>query len=580
MRNPTKPRMDRSGRMGLLPLVVAIALGGSYTVRADQTCDPNYPVPESPSNSGQPVQQPVRQPLGMTAGGTPSGGLVIHARAASWLAPEPLPAAAATPEPISRSQVVPVAATRPVPRPLELPPDLPGSSAPDIHLPPLGPGVSQAQRDAAISRIYEKLPVAEVEFLPPTGIEEHPLTLGELEQTAVQQNPLMREAAADVQTARGNAIQAGAYPNPTIGYEGDNFNTGGTNGYQGGFVNQQIVTAGKLKLARAAAEAGVRIAELKYQSQRISLMTQVRSQYYAVLVALERIRVFRALDEFANRTYTTQIERVKGGEAAPYEPLLLRVAGVQARAQLYQAQHAYAAAWRQLAATLSCPDMSPRPLASRLDGPIPRVEYEAVLAQAIRVSPDLMIAVNQVAMDQYNLKLARVTPIPNITTNTVVQHDYTTPPFGTTVNLQLSVPIPIFDHNRGNILAADGTLNHDCQERDRIRNDLVNTLSDAYNRYQSNHLLVDFYRSGILAQQIVVYRGTYRRHLEDPDAVGFNDVVTAQQLIATNLQTYIQALSDQWQAVIDLAHQLQADNLYGIGPPMPVAEIPSLAPGN
>jgi cobalt-zinc-cadmium efflux system outer membrane protein len=467
-------------------------------------------------------------------------------------------------------------ATKPVPRPLELPPDLPGSSAPDIHLPPLAPGVSQAQRDAAISRLYEKLPVAEVEF-PPPGAEEHPLTLCELEQTAVQQNPLMREAAADIQTARGNAIQAGAYPNPTLGYEADNINTGGTDGYQGGFVNQQIVTAGKLKLARAAAEAGVRIAEIKYRSQRTSLVSQVRSEYYAVLVALERIRVFKALDEFASRTYTTQIQRVKGGEAAPYEPLLLRVAAVQARAQRYQAEHAYAAAWRQLAATLSCPDMKPGRLAGRLDGPIPRVEYDAVLAQALRVSPDLMIAVNQVMQDQYNLKLARVTPIPNLTTNTVVQHDYTTPPVGrTTVNLQLSIPIPVFDRNRGGILAADATLNHDCQERDRIRNDLVNTLADAYNRYQSNHLLVDFYRSGILAQQIVVYRGTYRRHQEDPDAVGFNDVVTAQQLIATNLQTYIQALSDQWQAVIDLARLLQADDLYGIGPPMPVAEIPSL----
>ena len=119
-----------------------------------------------------------------------------------------------------------------------------------------------------------------------------------------------------------------------MGWEADNINTGGTDGYEGGFVNQQIVTAGKLKLARAAAQAGVRIAELKYQSQRITLVTQVRSQYYAVLVALERIRVFKAMDDFAKLTYTTQIEQVKGGVAAPYEPLLLRVAAVQARAAL------------------------------------------------------------------------------------------------------------------------------------------------------------------------------------------------------------------------------------------------------
>jgi hypothetical protein len=46
--------------------------------------------------------------------------------------------------------------------------------------------------------------------------------------------------------------------------------------------------------------------------------------------------------------------------------------------------------------------------------------------------------------------------------------------------------------------------------------------------------------------------------------VGFNDVVTAQQTLATIVAFYMQALGDQWQAVVDLAGLLQADDLFGM----------------
>ena len=75
-------------------------------------------------------------------------------------------------------------------------------------------------------------------------------------------SPLIRQAASDVDAARGAMIQAGAYPNPHLGYECDNINTGRTAGYQGGNISQTIVTGGKLRLARAAAEVDVENAEL------------------------------------------------------------------------------------------------------------------------------------------------------------------------------------------------------------------------------------------------------------------------------------------------------------------------------
>ncbi len=340
----------------------------------------------------------------------------------------------------------------------------------------------------------------------------------------------------------------------------------GTAGYQGGNISQTIVTGGKLKLARAAAEVDVENAELALRRARYDLATQVRSNYLAVLVALERVKVNNALKEFAERVYRTQISRVTAGQAAPYEPLQLRVLAAQAQTQLIQSNHEYEAAWRRLAATLNCPDMPPTALAGQLDGPVPQMTYEAAVDRILRTHTDLVTAQNAVVRARYQLRLAKITPdCPNIDTTTVIQHDFTTPPFLTAVNVQMGVPLPIFDTNRGNIISAEAALVRASSEYDRARNSLMTSLADTFARYQTSSTTFLYYRHGILADQVRAYRGMYQRYQVDPNA-DFNDVVTSQQTLATTIATYIQLLGDQWQAVADLAGLLQIDDFFSMGP--------------
>src|SRR5262245_54224705 len=79
-----------------------------------------------------------------------------------------------------------------------------------------------------------------------------PLGLAELEQMALQRNPTLAQVAAAIESSKGKALQAGLYPNPTIGYQGDQMGAQGTAGeLQGGYLQQTIITAGKLRLSRA-----------------------------------------------------------------------------------------------------------------------------------------------------------------------------------------------------------------------------------------------------------------------------------------------------------------------------------------
>ncbi len=388
------------------------------------------------------------------------------------------------------------------------------------------------------------------------------MTLTELQDMALRESPLVRQAMADVQAARGAAIQAGALPNPTVSFQEDNVNTGATAGYQGVGISQTVPTGGKLALARRAANVDVQNAELALCRTRNELVTQVRSNYYAVLVATKRMKVNRALSEFAEQVYRAQIGRTKTGQAAPYEPLQLRVLVVQARAQLIQSQNEYGAAWRRLAATLNAPDMCPVELAGDVNCSVPNLDERAAWQWILDHHTDLFIAQNGVAKAQHLLRLARITPwVPDIDVDASIQHDNTTPPFGTAYNLHAGIPIPLFDRNRGNILSADAALMRASQEYNRTRNDLAASLADAFASYQSQRVLLDYYRTQILPDQVQSYRAIYQRYQQDTDSVDFNDVVTSQQTLASVVSTYAQALGDQWQAVVDMAGVLQLDDL-------------------
>jgi len=450
-------------------------------------------------------------------------------------------------------------------QPLEIPSAIPGSAAPPLRLPPTQPGATPAEQRSAIEALFAELDVIPPAPEPVRTPDHAPLTLAQLQSIAVTRNPLIRQAASDVEAARGNMIQAGAYPNPHVGYQSDDVNTGLTAGYQGGGISQTIVTGGKLRLAKAAAEVDLHNAEVALHRARFDLATQVRSNYLGVLVARERIQVNDALTQFANRVYRLQTKRVSAGQAAAYEPLQLRVLAVQAQTQLIQSNQQYLAAWRKLAVTLNAPDMAPTLLAGRIDGPVPLISYEAAREQILRTHTDLVMAQNAVARAQYQLRLARIAPVcPNIDTNTVIEHDYTTPPYGTVVSLQVGVPLPIFDNNRGNIIAAEAALVRACSEYERARNDLFTNLADTFARYETNRQTAQQYHSSILVDQVRAYRGAYQRYQVDPDA-DFNDVVTSQQTLASTISTYIQLLGDQWQAVADLAGLMQIDDIFAMG---------------
>ena len=84
------------------------------------------------------------------------------------------------------------------------------------------------------------------------GVAGRPaLKLEDFLAMADRNNPTLRQAEAMIRRSEAEAKQAALYPNPSVGYEGDQIRGGSYGGgEQGGFIAQTIVLGGKLGLRR------------------------------------------------------------------------------------------------------------------------------------------------------------------------------------------------------------------------------------------------------------------------------------------------------------------------------------------
>ncbi len=274
---------------------------------------------------------------------------------------------------------------------LLIPKEIPGSETPLVKLPE-----QRTERGGAVARFFPKLPPLPEEPTPLPGPNGRPYSLADLQRLAAANSPTLRQAAADVATARGQLIQAGLYPNPTIGYEaGPNANNTAT-GTQGFFVDQIVKTGGKLKIQSAAQQMNYRNAELALRRARFDLATTIRGDYYSLLVAKETVRVNKALANFTDEIFRLQADLLGGGFTASHEPAGLRSQAFLVRLSYKQAIVNYVYAWKQLVADMGLKQLPLSAVEGQVDRLIPYYDFDAALAHVLRNHTDVLTARNSV----------------------------------------------------------------------------------------------------------------------------------------------------------------------------------------
>ncbi|MEX0641672.1 MAG: TolC family protein, partial [Pirellulales bacterium] len=286
--------------------------------------------------------------------------------------------------------------------------------------------------------------------------EDERMTMAKAEVLAEGLHPALREAAGRMRAARGNWVQVGLRPNPEIGYSGNEIGDEGRAGQQGGYFSQEFVTAGKLGLNRAMAAREVAAAEQRYVRTRLQLITTVRTYYYEALAAERGGALARQLHDIAGQSVRASDSLLKSGQISRASLLQLQIQSESATLLVEQATNRREAAWRRLASLLGMENEPPKVLDDTLLAPLPELSWDATLERILSESPELAELRFEVERVKWAVQRARAGRVPNIDAQAGVAQDNATR--DTIANVQISMPIPVFDRNQGAIAQACGEL--------------------------------------------------------------------------------------------------------------------------
>jgi cobalt-zinc-cadmium efflux system outer membrane protein len=314
------------------------------------------------------------------------------------------------------------------------------------------------------------------------------LSLREALHRALAANPRLTVAERDVGIASGQGAQARARPNPELSYEIDD--ALGSGRYRGTRaaeqtlqISQLVELFGKREARIAAGRAALDAAAMQRQAVRLEVLSETAIAFLTVLGAQSRIRI---LDEqVAALTRLTPLlqRRVEAGASSPAETGRAEVAVDLVRADRARASAALASARRELAILMG--ETAPRfsAVSGRLDATGQPPPF-AVVVTAIDANPQLARWTAIYAQRNAELLSARLQPYPDVRVSAGWRHYNETG--DNAVRLGLSLPLPLFDDNRGNIAAAQQNVGKARAERAANRATLIVLAGRAYDSVQGS----------------------------------------------------------------------------------------------
>jgi cobalt-zinc-cadmium efflux system outer membrane protein len=399
------------------------------------------------------------------------------------------------------------------------------------------------------------------------------LKLDDLEQMALSRNPTFSQVNADVRAAEGTKKQAGLYPNPTVGYYGDEIRGGSfRSGKEGAFINQTIVLGGKLGAARQTAEQQRLQAVTNVEAQHYRVLSSVRSLYYEVLAAQRLVQVRRQLLSLATDAVETSHQLGNVGQADRPDILQAEVEAEQAGLALASAKQSYQSLWQMLAAAAGNPDL---PL-SRLDGnleDVPQLDQQEWLTKMLNSSPQVKYAREDVDRATAVLREAKKVPIPDLQISANISQDNEpleplTTRTGIVGGAQVGVQLPIFNHNQGNVEKAKADLERSQAEIQRVQLDLRRQVSTLFRDYATARITAEHYRDSMLPRAQKAYE-LYRTNYQNM-AAAYPQVLIAQRTLFQLQVDYIYALETVWINALQiqgygLSDGLSAPSAHGSG---------------
>ncbi len=325
------------------------------------------------------------------------------------------------------------------------------------------------------------------------------LTLPQALQRAASVSPRLTAADRTIGMSEGRRVQAKALPNPTLGFDVDNFAPGGAvpgQAVETTLLLSQLIELGGKRDARVAAALGnYDAARLEREATRLELFSEVTITFVGALAAQRRIALLDRHVAALDRLTPLMQRRVDAGASSPAEVTRVQAAIGFTQLERERSRLSLAQARRELALLMGsvAPDFAfVAGDFDRLSRPAP---FDGIVS-AIEANPQLTRWTAVRARRDAELLSARLKAIPDVTA-TVGWRRYGDTPENA-LRLGVSLPIPVLDQNRGGIREAQENAQKAEAERAINRQTLIGIVGKAHDTASSALVQIDLLRRIVL----------------------------------------------------------------------------------
>ena len=368
------------------------------------------------------------------------------------------------------------------------------------------------------------------------------LTLESALQSAFAGNPDLAAAQWEIDIAQGGRQQAGLIPNPVASWDAED--TRRSTRTTTVKLSQTLELGGKRGARIEVASRAQDAAAQELEQRRNLLRAEVIDGFYGALRAQERLELAQRSMALAERGLVIANGRVTAGKASPVEATRARVQVSQIRLERSRAEIGVSDAYRRLAAITGSATIGfERVEAGAVS--TPALPSATQLLARLESTAELRLAQLQIQQRDAGLGLEKAQRIPDLDISIGSQYDASV---RERVNLVgVSMPIPLFNRNQGNVLAASRRADQARDLRNATELRLRTETRQALDLWATANSEVRAFNQVILpAAQSAVDSATRGFEM---GKFNFLDVLDAQRTLIAARTQYLAALAqatDAW----------------------------------
>lgn len=318
-----------------------------------------------------------------------------------------------------------------------------------------------------------------------------PLTLAEARALAERTSPEIAAARQAVVAASGRERQAGAFPNPVVGYGREQTSRAGETNWQNIFIVEQPFEIGGQRGARREAAGLVRAAaEARLHATTATVDYEVARGYAAAAAAERRAALADAAAQAFATAQRVSTARLAGGDVSGYQNRRLQLEAARYTTLRLDAIVTRDSAVRTLASLIGLGDSAAGGGALQLvDTFLPApltLSVDSLVVQAVASRAELWAATLNAQAGVAEARLARAERIPTPLLSGGYKNERLTT--GETLGgfvVGVSLPLPLWNRRGGAVEAARADAARREAEVETVRRQTIREVRDAFAAHQA-----------------------------------------------------------------------------------------------